>query len=51
MLLKSARLVQKLAGSVLGGAGAAILVGNVLLCIAYIAFGPHVVLNNFPAQV
>src|ERR1044072_2066584 len=41
MLLKSARLVQKLMGAVLGGTGAAVLAGDVLLCIAILTFGAN----------
>lgn len=45
MLLKSARLIQKLMGAVLSGTGAAILAGDVLLCIALLVFGSHAVLH------
>ena len=46
MLLKSARLVQKFTGMVLGGMGAAVLAGNVLICVALLALGPHAILNT-----
>ncbi len=46
MLLKSARLVQKLMGAVLGGTGAAVLAGDVLLCVALLTFGAQVILNT-----
>ena len=46
MLLKSARLVQKLMGAVLGGTGAAVLAGDVLLCIAILTFGANAILNT-----
>lgn len=51
MLLKSARLMQKLTGLVLGSAGAAIAAGNVLLCAALLVFGPDVVISTFTEQV
>jgi hypothetical protein len=46
MLLKSARLVQKLMGAMLGGTGAAVLAGDVLLCVAILTFGTHATLNT-----
>jgi hypothetical protein len=49
MLLKTARLVQKLMGSVLGGTGAAVLAGDVLLCIALLITGGGAVLNILSA--
>lgn len=51
MLIKSARLVQKLMGSMLGGTGAAVLAGDVLLCIAILTFGAHAVLSVIFAKV
>jgi len=33
-------------GSVLGGTGAAVLAGDVLLCVAVLTFGSHAVLNS-----
>lgn len=45
MLLKSARLVQKLTGLVLGSSAAAVAAGNVLLCIALFVFSPDTVLT------
>jgi len=45
MLLKSAHLVQKVMGVVLGGTGAAALAGDVLLCIALLTFGARAILN------
>ena len=51
MLLKSARFVQKLMGSVLGGTGAAVLAGDVLLCIALLTFGAHAVLSALSTKV
>ena len=46
MLVNSARLVQKLMGAVLGGTGAAVLAGDVLLCVALLTFGARAVLNT-----
>jgi hypothetical protein len=51
MLLKLARLVQKLMGAVLGGMGAAILVGDVLLCVALLTVGAHAALNTISTPV
>lgn len=51
MLLNSARLVQKLMGSVLGGAGAAVLAGDVLLCVALLTVGAGAVVNILFTQV
>lgn len=45
MLVKSARLVQNLMGAVLGGTGAAVLAGDVLLSVALLTFGARAVLN------
>ena len=45
MLLKSAHLVQKVMGTVLGGTGAAVLAMNVLLCVFFLTFGAHAVLD------
>lgn len=46
MLLKSAQLVQKLMGAVLGGTGAAVLALDVLLCVFLLIFGAHPVLDT-----
>ena len=46
MLMKSANLVQKLMGAMLGGTGAAVLVGDVLLCVAILIFGANAILNT-----
>jgi hypothetical protein len=46
MMLKSARLVQKLMGAVLGGTGAAMLAGDVLFCVAILTFGANAILNT-----
>ncbi len=46
MLMKSAHLVQKFMGVVLGGTGAAVLAGDVLLCIALLTFGAHAILKT-----
>lgn len=51
MLLKSARLVQTLMGSILGGTGAAVLAGDVLLCVALLTLGAGVVLNALSTLV
>ena len=45
MFLKSAHLVQRLTGAVLGGTGAAVLAMNVLLCVFFLTFGAHAVLD------
>jgi hypothetical protein len=46
MLLKSAHLVQKLMGAVLGGTGAAVLAIDVLLCFSCLTLGAHAVLDT-----
>lgn len=46
MLLKSANLVQKVMGALLGGTGAAVLAGDVLLCVALLTIGAHTILNT-----
>ncbi|MFY9622490.1 MAG: hypothetical protein WAM70_18535 [Pyrinomonadaceae bacterium] len=45
MLLKSAQLVRKLMGAVLGGTGAVVLAMDVLLCVFFLIFGAHAVLD------
>jgi hypothetical protein len=46
MLLKSAHLVQKLMGAVLGGTGVTVLAIDVLLCVTFLTFGAHAVLDT-----
>ena len=49
MLLKSARLVQRLTGAVLGCTGAVVLAVDIVLCITLLAFGASAVLNTLSA--
>lgn len=51
MLFKSARLVQKIMGAALSGTGAAILVGDILFCVALLTFGAQAVLNTISTWV
>ena len=48
MLLKSAQFVQRVMEAVLGGTWAAVLAGDVLLCLALLTFGAHAILNSIP---
>ena len=48
MLAKSVRLVEKLSGSLLGGAAVGAQLGNVLVCVLVIFAGPASVLGLLP---
>jgi hypothetical protein len=45
MLRKFARLMEKIAGSILGSLAVSAPVGNMLICVAMIFFGPAAVLK------
>lgn len=42
MLIKFTRLVEKLSGMLLGSFAATVPLGNVLICVTLIVFGPSV---------
>lgn len=46
MLTKYARLMGNLAGSVLGTLAVSAQVGNVLICVLMVFFGPTIILNH-----
>ena len=48
MFLKSAHFVQRVMETVLGATWAAVLAGDVLLCIALLTFGARAILNIIP---